>query len=103
MFGTIARLQALPGRGEELVAALREDETESIPNGVAFYLYKSEAKADEYWAVAVFTSRETYFANNTPEQDARYRRWRALLVADPEWHDGEVLFSGMGAEQQKAA
>ena len=41
--------------------------------------------------VAVFESKETYEANaNDPAQDAWYRKFRALLTADPEWNDGEV-------------
>ena len=31
---------------------------------------------------------------DSPAQDARYRQFRALLEADPEWHDGEIVLSG---------
>jgi len=42
----------------------------------------------------VFESREAYQRNAAgPEWDARFRRMRELLVSDPEWHDGEVIFS----------
>ena len=37
--------------------------------------------------------KDAYFTNaNNPEQDARYRSMRELLDADPEWHDGEVIY-----------
>ena len=26
----------------------------------------------------------------TPEQDAQYREFRALMESDPEWHDGVI-------------
>ncbi len=40
----------------------------------------------------VFTDREAYRRNaDDPAQDARYREMRALLAADPEWHDGEIV------------
>lgn len=41
-----------------------------------------------------FESREAYEANaRNPELHERYLRFRELLVAEPEWHDGEVIFS----------
>jgi len=42
--------------------------------------------------IAVFDSKESYRANaEDPEQDAFYQRWRALMDADPEWNDGEII------------
>jgi len=42
---------------------------------------------------ALVVWRETYHANAaSPEQHARYLRLRALLTAEPEWHDGEVIY-----------
>ena len=29
----------------------------------------------------------------SPEQHAQYERYRALLETEPEWHDGEIVFS----------
>jgi hypothetical protein len=29
----------------------------------------------------------------SPEQHARYEQYRALLTAEPEWHDGEIVHS----------
>lgn len=46
---------------------------------------------DEVWGVAVFQDEKTYRDNaNDPAQDKEYRQLRALLDADPEWHDGAV-------------
>jgi hypothetical protein len=46
-----------------------------------------------YLAV-VFTSEEAYRRNaESPAMDASYRRVRELMVADPEWHDGAVIFA----------
>ena len=46
----------------------------------------------EIFLVAVFASREAYWANaQSPEQNERFHELRALLVADPEWHDGEII------------
>ena len=46
---------------------------------------------DEVWGVAVFQDEKTYRDNaSDPAQDKEYRQLRALLEADPEWHDGAV-------------
>ena len=48
--------------------------------------------------VVAFTDREAYHANAaSPEQHQRYLRYRELLEAEPEWHDGEIIFSTTGA------
>jgi hypothetical protein len=40
----------------------------------------------------MFTDREAYERNaDDPAQNARYEAYRALLEADPQWHDGEVV------------
>jgi hypothetical protein len=40
----------------------------------------------------LFESQAAYRAvSNSPEQDARYRKLLALLEAEPEWHDGEII------------
>jgi hypothetical protein len=33
-----------------------------------------------------------------PAQDATYRKLRELPESDPEWHDGEVLWSSVGSQ-----
>lgn len=92
MYGTVARLQAKPGTRAEIEASIEEAKTRIIPGLVADYIYYLDAAPDEYYLVAVFSDKAAYVANaNSPEQDAQYRRLRALLIADPEWHDGEVI------------
>jgi hypothetical protein len=92
MYGTVARLQMKPGAQAEMAALARELQGVKIPGLVADYLYHLDNASDEYYLAAVFETKAAYIANaNSPEQDVRYRRLRALLVADPEWHDGEIL------------
>lgn len=46
---------------------------------------------DEVWGVAIFEDEKSYRDNaNDPEQDKEYQQLRALLTADPEWHDGNI-------------
>jgi hypothetical protein len=100
MYGTVARLRAKPGTQAEMSALAREMEAVTIPGQVAGYLYQLDAAVDEYYMAVAFESKAAYVANaNSPEQDVRYRRLRALLVADPEWHDGEVVSVSSNAPQ----
>ena len=92
MYGTIARLRALPGSAEKLLALNEGYEGLEVPGFVATYVYRSDSDPDEYWMAVVFADRETYRRNaDDPAQDVRYRELRALLATDPEWHDGEII------------
>lgn len=93
MYGTVARLRLKPGMEERLRDLLGELRPQ-VPGLVFDHLYRTEAGPDEYFLVVGFASREAYEANAaSPEQHARYERYRELLEADPEWHDGEVVAS----------
>jgi quinol monooxygenase YgiN len=94
MYGTVARMKAKPGTGE-LLAELGRQLSDDRPAGmVGTWVYQLDADPDEYLLAVAFESREAYKANAaSPEQDARYHQMRALLEADPEWHDGEIVYS----------
>ena len=50
-----------------------------------------ENDSDVCWLFAVFEDFHSYTANaDSPEQDAQYREFRALMESDPEWHDGVI-------------
>jgi hypothetical protein len=52
----------------------------------------SKKNPDEVWGCVVWDSSERYYANaESPEQNAIYEKMRALLAADPEWYDCDVL------------
>ena len=94
MYGTIARLTLKPGMQERFMQLGQEIGSQGIPGWVAEYLYQSDANPDEYFMAVVFESKEAYQANAaSPEQDAIYQQMRALLAADPEWHDGTVVYA----------
>lgn len=91
MYGTIARLTIKPGKEEELSRMGREMSAQ-IPGLVSEYVYRTDANAHELYLVVVFESEQAYRDNaNSPEQHARYEQYRALLSADPEWHDGHII------------
>jgi quinol monooxygenase YgiN len=90
MYGTIARVKIDPTRIEELKAV--GDSMGTAPGQVARYVYQMDADPGVVYLVAVFASKEAYWANaQSPEQNERFLRLRALLLADPEWHDGEII------------
>jgi heme-degrading monooxygenase HmoA len=93
MYGTIARMKARAGSRAAIEAEMeRQVAEESAPGHLGTFVYRSDRDPDEYLVSVVFESREAYRANaGSPEQAARYGRLRALLAADREWHDGEVV------------
>jgi quinol monooxygenase YgiN len=93
MYGTIARLRLKPGMDEQLRELLGELRPQ-VPGLLFDHLFRLDADPNEYYLVVAFESRDAYRANAaSPEQHARYERYRALLAADPEWHDGEIVSS----------
>ena len=89
MFGSVFRMQVQPGKKQELIRTMMEDGNSSPAGMRAAFLY--DTGGDEVWGVAVFDDEKSYRANAaSPEQDAEFRKMRALLTADPEWHDGNI-------------
>ena len=94
MYGTVARLHLNPGMQQQFEALGKEIEAQGIPGWVAEYVYQSDTNPDEYYMAVVFESKEAYRKNaESPKQDAIYRRMREMLAADPEWHDGAVIYA----------
>ena len=62
------------------------------PGQVARYVFQMDADPSEFYLIAVFESREAYWSNaQSPDQNQRYQEMRALMLTDPEWHDGEIV------------
>lgn len=98
MFGTVARVTVLPGKEAEFMTIGEQwvRERGEISGEVASYLFALDERAGDYILVGVFPDRAQYDANaRDPETDRWYRRMRATLAADPEWHDGEVVQSAL--------
>jgi quinol monooxygenase YgiN len=92
MYGTIAKAKVKAGALDDLRRTMEGQE--QGPGAVAVYVYQMDSDPDEVYLVAIFKSREAYFANaDSPEQHERYLQMRQWLAADPEWHDGEIIYS----------
>ena len=96
MYGTVARMRLKPGAEARMKALMAEYDGTKVPGFKGEVVYRSDRDPNEYWLAVVFDGKEAYMANaGSPEQHQRYQQYRALLEADPEWHDGEVAFSSM--------
>jgi quinol monooxygenase YgiN len=88
MFGSVFRMQVKSGKKQELLDLLADGSR--VPPGMKA-AYAFDTGGDEVWGVAVFSDEKAYRDNaSSPEQNAEYQKMRALLAADPEWHDGTV-------------
>ncbi len=93
MYGTVARLRVKPGM-EERLQDIGRQQGPAVPGMVFQHVYQMDADPREFYLVVAFESREAYRANATsPEQNERYQQYRELLESEPEWHDGEIVFS----------
>jgi hypothetical protein len=91
MYGTIARMKVKPGQ----VQALKEwaDRAGAPEGGIAMATFQMDADPTELHMVAIADSKEAYFAiADSAEQQQRYLEMMQFLAAEPEWHDGDVIF-----------
>src|SRR5437870_6229870 len=96
MYGTVARFRAKPGMEDKLGEQMRVFEEAHVPGAVMTTIYRMDNDPNEYYMAVIFDSKESYFANaNSPEQNARFMALMEMMVAEPEWHDGEVVAHNM--------
>jgi quinol monooxygenase YgiN len=94
MYGTVAKLCLKPGKLEAFQRNMKR-QSEEIAGAVAEYVYRMDDDPETLYLAVVFESKDAYFKNaNSPEQNERYEEMMQWLTAEPEWHDGEVVFAG---------
>lgn len=94
MYGTVAHMHARAGAEKQLIEQMRVFETAKVPGTITIYCYRMDADPNDYYLAVIFASKEAYLANaQSPEQDARYRQMLPLLASEPEWHDGEIIYT----------
>jgi len=94
MYGSVSRWRVKDGQQQELEQLLNELMGEMPPGSLGVAVYRSDADPREYWVAGRWDSKDAYTSNsNAPGTDAGYRRLRALMEGDPEWHDGEIVFA----------
>jgi quinol monooxygenase YgiN len=94
MYGTIARMRLKPGQEGAMQEMMREYETLNVPGYVSSTVYKMDADSNEFYMTVLFEDQASYRANaESPEQNGRYQKMREMLEGEPEWHDGEIVYS----------
>lgn len=97
MYGTVARIRPKAGSEKALLAMMdewRKSRKAKVKGAIASYVYKLDRDPNTFVMAVVFQDKKTYHANaDDPEQDKWYRKFRALLQADPVWEDGEIVAS----------
>ena len=91
MYGSVARTRVKPENRDKLREVVTRQMGGSPPAGyvTAYTLFENEG--DTAWMFAVFEDRASYEKNaDDPKMNEMYLEYRALMEADPEWHDGEI-------------
>ena len=95
MYGTVARVKAKPGKRKELIRFL-ETEVGQPVGYCGRVIYQMDQDPDELYVVGWFENKEAYFTHSDkPETHEIYLRLLELLVAEPEWHDGELVYTDL--------
>jgi hypothetical protein len=94
MYGTIARLRIRQGAEGKLRVVMDAMEARPVAGFIGSYVYRMDRDPQDLMLAVLFSDRESYVRNaDDPAQDAQFRELRQLLESDPEWHDGEVIWS----------
>ena len=91
---TTFRFRAKPGERGAVINDFQRWEREHEPRAKGFVravLASSYDDLDEFSAIVVFESKQSYDANsNSPEQSTWYQEFRQHIVDDPEWFNGNL-------------
>ena len=97
MYGTVAHMRVKAGQENTLRKWMVKWDLERAPtiNGpVSSYVYRMDTDSQDLILTVVFKDKASYVANaEDPEQNRWYQALRQHLEADPEWHDGEVIYN----------
>ena len=93
MYGTTARMRLTPGSEAMFRAHLGALQAYPTEGWICTTYSHSSADPLDVWLSVVYDSEESYrAAAESISQHALYIRLRSVLEADPEFHDGEVLY-----------
>jgi quinol monooxygenase YgiN len=88
-------MKVKPGKLDELMNLMRSGGRDT-KGYVGEIVYRMDSDPNEIMLVVLFQDKESYHANaNDPEMHKDYEEYRALLDADPEWNDGEIIHSSI--------
>jgi quinol monooxygenase YgiN len=92
MYGTIAKLRVKEGMLDEILKNLQREE--SGEGHIAHYIYQTDNDPHVFYLAVMFESKDAYHKNAArPETNAEFEKLVQFLDGEPEWHDGEIIFS----------
>ncbi|HEV8563347.1 MAG TPA: antibiotic biosynthesis monooxygenase [Actinomycetota bacterium] len=90
MYGTVARIRVKTENRDALRKVFDAQSSRQVEGFKSSYVLW-ENEGDAGWLVAIFEDRATYDKNaDDPAMHEQYVAYRALMEAEPEWHDGEI-------------
>ena len=91
MYGTVAKMRVKADNVDAVRKVMAAQMEGAKPAGYIQSYVLSENDSDTQWLVVMFEDKASYMANaDDPAQNERYMEFRALMEADPEWHDGMI-------------
>jgi quinol monooxygenase YgiN len=93
MYGTVARMKVKPGKIDEFIAFMNQQQSNRDMGGyLGEIVYKLDNSPNEVMLCVFFKDKDSYRKNaESPEMNKDYEQYRAMLDADPEWNDGEII------------
>lgn len=92
MYGTVARMKIKDGKVDEFIANMNQAQSTPTEGYMGEIIYKMDNNPNEIMLCVFFKDKAAYQKNaNSPEMNKEYEQYRAMLDADPEWNDGEVI------------
>ena len=90
MYGTVALCHVRPENLAKLQALATAEDYLHVDGYVGTDLLVVDNHPDTVLMVVRFQDQASYRANGeSPDQDARYQEFRALMDDDPVWYDGD--------------
>ena len=91
MYGTVAKMRVKAENVDAVRKVMAAQMEGSQPAGYIRSFVLSENDSDTQWLFVMFEDKASYMANaDDPAQNERYMEFRALMEADPAWHDGAI-------------
>jgi len=92
---TFWKMKLKPGKLDEMqkmMAGGAEEDRLKKAGWVATITGSRKDNSDEVWGTVVWDNSDNYYKNaESPEQNAWFEKMRALLTADPEWFDCNLV------------
>jgi hypothetical protein len=92
MYGTIGHLSIKPGLVSKITQYLHD--FDKVPGVLKSSLYCIDADSHDYYWTIVWADKKAHDTNaSSADFPDRYAQFLTVLNGDPEWYDGECVYS----------